>query len=1040
MPVESQLSHRNVKHANLPYVSNLSPTATDPCYIPGSQDILTSIAGYAERRFGFADSDATGFNNLQRVFAWDRNDGSFFKMYCDINGSNQAVVSKFAVGIDSVPSVIYTDTGSSTAFDFVVSNNTVYFSNGHVAKKWDPVNGVSNWGIGIGSVSNAVGPNGVGTGTDVAATSGTAWANPGNITANDGAFATVTIVPGTGTNTPATFPAGASSLGAPVWNNPGNIRVDDGVSATCLVTAFNTSAQLLASNFGFAIPLTATITGVLVEIKRAQTAGAGSLIDQLVRLTKAGVAGGTNHAAGAWPGALTYQSYGGSTDLWGLTLAPADINNSGFGVQLTADETGGASATAAVDAIRVTIYYKQVGGSGVSDLLQGTNCGFALTSSQTVTGVLVEVEGLQTQIANATLQATLIKSGNTAGTTKLGMQLPSSNSFISYGGTGDLWGTTLTYNDVNQANFGVSLQAVNASGSSVTYSVDFVRITIFGLGGPTVTTTGSGGFSAYFGYAYVFCYGNSNTGHVSSPSPASVSTGPFGGVISSTTIAAGGSGYAANDTGTISAGNFNATYTVNTVTGGSVTTYTISAAGTGFPIVNNVSTAVGGTQPGTGKGFALNITAVTGVNHAVVSLTASTDPQVNQIRVFRSTDSVPIGTAAAVYFELPTSPYPNTTANINDSVADNGLNQYSIAPLPGFNDPPTPFRGATYFAGRIWGFLNNKDYFSGLEEITTGVPEESFVSGVAGNFWNFDQPVQGLAVAGSANAQTLLTFCGGRLYGIVGNSLDTFRKFLISNRRGCRNLTAISTLGAMVAWFDSAGQVWGTDGTGMQELGIDIRPDLAGIPAANVSLTFHASGKAHWLVVSTGNKLLVQDMDTEQWMPPWSFASTYVYSGEIAAGTYKLFGCQAATSLTLSATAHNDNGSSYQPIGQTNLFAVVPDFGTRFSSVSVGLYDEPTRTGLPWLFQVDTNQFPLTDVSFVADDDPLNPLTTYTSIFANATTPQVAFNRNQGTYLVQNPFPLTQPVARWIGWQWKGAIQDDGLRIYGFCMGYTQKR
>lgn len=871
MAPESQLAHRNVKHANLPYVSFISPTATDPCFIPGSQDVMTSIAGYSERRPGFSDTDATGFTNLKRVFTWDRNDGSFYKMYCDLNASNQAVVYKQSVLTDVSPVSIYTDTASSTPFDFVVSNNTVYFSNGHVAQKWDPVNGISNWGIAIGSVNNVTGPSIAGAGANQGGT-GISWTNPNNVTSAV-SFATVTV-------------AGAA----------------------------NQSKYLAASTFGFSIPATNTILGI----------------------------------------AVTFDA--------------------------------------------------------------------------------------QVSTASATVAIALEKLGALVGSTKQ-QTITSSLTTYTLGGSSDLWGTTWTANDLNQATFGATLKGVILfGGPSTTYSIRNVNVTVYGLGGPTVTTNGSGSLNAYVGYQYVFCYGNSNTGHVSSPTPVSGSTGPFGGAISTTTLAGSGSGYAANDTGIVVTGNQAATYQILTVSGGAVLTYSITANGKSYVVGNNVATAKGGAQPGAGTGFTINITAIGGIANTVVSLTASTDSQVNQIRVFRSTDSVIPGTVAGTFFEIPNSPFANTTTTINDTAADNALLTYSVAPLPGFNDPPTPFRGPVYYSGRIWGFADNKVYFSALEENTIGVPEESFVSGVAGNFWNFDEPTQGLAVAGSANSQTLGIFCGGRLYGIVGNSLDTFRKFLISNRRGCRNVTAIATLGSMVAWFDSSGQVWGTDGTSLEELGLPIRPDLAGLNPANVSMTFHASGKLHWLLVSTGTQVFTYDLDTEQWMPPWSFVSSYLFSGETSAGNYLLFGAKPTKSLTLSATAHNDNGSAYQPIFRTNLFSVVPDFGTRFSSVSVGMYDEPSRTGLPWIFQVDTNSAALSDVSFVADEDPLNGSTAYTSIFGNQTTPERAFNRRGGSFLLQNVFPMTQPTARWIGLQWKGQIADDNLRVYGFYLAYSQKR
>jgi hypothetical protein len=83
------------------------------------------------------------------------------------------------------------------------------------------------------------------------------------------------------------------------------------------------------------------------------------------------------------------------------------------------------------------------------------------------------------------------------------------------------------------------------------------------------------------------------------------------GPVVTTTLGAGGAGYAANDTGTISTGNNDATYKVLTVgAGGAVLTYQITAPGTKYSVGNGQATAVGGAQPGVGAGFTVNITAV----------------------------------------------------------------------------------------------------------------------------------------------------------------------------------------------------------------------------------------------------------------------------------------------------------------------------------------------------------------------------------------------------------------------------------------------
>jgi hypothetical protein len=84
-----------------------------------------------------------------------------------------------------------------------------------------------------------------------------------------------------------------------------------------------------------------------------------------------------------------------------------------------------------------------------------------------------------------------------------------------------------------------------------------------------------------------------------------------GGAIVTTHLGSGGTGYAVNDTGTLTAGGANATYIVNTVSAGVVLTYTITGAGTGY-FVGSSATATGGGQPGVGVGLTIYVDSVAG--------------------------------------------------------------------------------------------------------------------------------------------------------------------------------------------------------------------------------------------------------------------------------------------------------------------------------------------------------------------------------------------------------------------------------------------
>lgn len=80
-----------------------------------------------------------------------------------------------------------------------------------------------------------------------------------------------------------------------------------------------------------------------------------NITDSHVYLVKGGVVSGTDHAsATVWPLGATVQTYGSSSDMWGLSLAPSDVNADDFGVALAADVGAG---HANIEDVEVTVYY-----------------------------------------------------------------------------------------------------------------------------------------------------------------------------------------------------------------------------------------------------------------------------------------------------------------------------------------------------------------------------------------------------------------------------------------------------------------------------------------------------------------------------------------------------------------------------------------------------------------------------------------------------------------------------------------------------------
>ena len=150
-----------------------------------------------------------------------------------------------------------------------------------------------------------------------------------------------------------------ATVGTVAWINPDNAKVSDDSKARASLSS-TISHYLKATNFGFSIPTGATINGILVEVERLMTGTQPNVKDSKVLIIKGGVIGSTDKAdtVNVWPLTDTYKSYGSSSELWGETWTPADINDSGFGFVISA--TGFAdvsSAKADVDHIRITVYY-----------------------------------------------------------------------------------------------------------------------------------------------------------------------------------------------------------------------------------------------------------------------------------------------------------------------------------------------------------------------------------------------------------------------------------------------------------------------------------------------------------------------------------------------------------------------------------------------------------------------------------------------------------------------------------------------------------
>lgn len=156
-----------------------------------------------------------------------------------------------------------------------------------------------------------------------------------------------------------------ATVGTVAWTNPNNAKVSDNVYATAAVAFLSVSHYLKATNFGFSIPVGATINGILVEVERKGFDDIDFVRDNAIKIVKGGTIGATDKSSlDNWPVSDAYKSYGSSSDLWGETWTPAQINASDFGFVVSVKDVSGESPGASVDHIRITVYYTAAAGGG----------------------------------------------------------------------------------------------------------------------------------------------------------------------------------------------------------------------------------------------------------------------------------------------------------------------------------------------------------------------------------------------------------------------------------------------------------------------------------------------------------------------------------------------------------------------------------------------------------------------------------------------------------------------------------------------------
>lgn len=397
-------------------------------------------------------------------------------------------------------------------------------------------------------------------------------------------------------------------------------------------------------------------------------------------------------------------------------------------------------------------------------------------------------------------------------------------------------------------------------------------------------------------------------------------------------------------------------------------------------------------------------------NVPLIPLIPSTDPQVNQIHVYATTDG---GAQDPEQMrEIAGSPFPNLVATEIDTTIDEDLGE--TAPAFNRNDPPTPSSAGVWYAQRIWTKSSNTLYYSGFEEIGRGVPEECFPSGLDGNNRPYSKDIRGIGVLPDGIA----VMNSSKINKVEGDSLDSFRFYGLLDKRGTKSEANISSIGGSVSWLDISGTVWNSD---LGEISIDIRPDTQSINQNYSAITTHVSGNFHWIVVMDGQsgKLLVFDLDKKQWMVPWQVGTSIgcIGSFETADGvTDLLISRNGKHIMKLVPNTYNDEGNTYPAFVTTSQFNIAPDKSPQWKGV------------IDWI-EWKRNTTSLLKIEQLTDDDPLTG--TYVDL---TSTIQPSPSITQGKFMLTERASSNSPTAQLATLKFTWPTEEKNFKLYSISL------
>lgn len=299
------------------------------------------------------------------------------------------------------------------------------------------------------------------------------------------------------------------------------------------------------------------------------------------------------------------------------------------------------------------------------------------------------------------------------------------------------------------------------------------------------------------------------------------------------------------------------------------------------------------------------------------------------------------------------------------------------------NDPVAASTPIAYYASRFWYAIGSVLFYSGQEEIGAGIPEESWPSGLLGNFYRFNFPIVNLW----STSEALYIFCTEETYWLRGSTRDTFQlqKLFadIGAKRG--HPRAVCAADKAVVWLTHDSRLCMARGYTRDfisdQLGTDIKTAVVSNSGA-IHLARYAEFEKDLIVLLSVTSNLAscqqwiydfnQAGGSGMWSVPWSQPVTAVAAGQPfdtsdltrkltwAASNGNAANCYVTTDMTTTSTVQD-----FVPgIGATNYAA----------NFSVGLVRNPSGNHVnerrePGLTSV-LHAVKLDRASFAGDTDP----------------------------------------------------------------------